>query len=69
MLSIIYGIDYNTYVCGGIRDTKLVLLGSKTVLFYKESEMLTELVKLKEDHCVGEIKVFISPIVRSEYSV
>lgn len=69
MIHKIYGIDYNIYACGGIGDSKIALLDNKTVLFYKESEMLTELAKLKENHCVGEIKVFVSPIIRNEYSI
>jgi len=36
----LYGIDYNTYACGGIGNCKLRHMGSKTVLFYSEIGML-----------------------------
>ena len=69
MLDKLYGIDYNTYACGGIGTVKLVRMGCETVLFYKESEMLKSLADLKSNNSVGEIKVFVTPINRIEYKI
>jgi hypothetical protein len=65
----LYGIDYNFYACGGIGNPKLMKMGSKTVFFYTESEMLKVIAELKEDHTVGEIKPFITDINRMEYKI
>ena len=69
MLDKIYGIDFNVYACGGIGDKKLALNRNDTVLFYKESEMLKELGKMKDNPCYGEILVFEPQIVRNEYKI
>ena len=69
MLDKIYGIDYNTYDCGGINNVKIFRMDKATLLFDKESEMLKELAELKNNHGVGEISVFESQIVRNEYKI
>ena len=65
----LYGIDYNTYVCGGIGTTKLMKISCETLLFYTEYEMLKALAELKKENTIGEIKVFITPINRMEYKL
>lgn len=47
MVNKLYGIDYNTYACGGIGSSKLCKMGNETVFFYKESEMLKTLAELE----------------------
>lgn len=69
MINKLYGIDYNTYMCGGIGDKKLAHMGDETVLFDNEPEMLEILAKLKKDYTVGEIKVFTTKINRESYNV
>ena len=69
MVNKLYGIDYNTYACGGIGSSKLCKMGNETVFFYKESEMLKTLAELKDNNCVGEISVFTTPIYRIEYKI
>lgn len=65
----VYGIDFNRYACGGIGNVKLVLIGRETILFTDESEMLTELGKIKSNNCFGEVDVFESQICRNEYKL
>ena len=67
MLNLLYGIDYNMYVCGGRANAKLYPAGSKTVLFDSEPEMQESLAKLKSDCHIGEIKPFTTIIKRDEY--
>lgn len=69
MIGKLYGIDYSTYVTGGINNMKLRCTGSNTIFFYTESEMLEALVELKEDYTVGEIVPFVTPIIREEYQI
>jgi hypothetical protein len=70
MLTKLYGIDFNKYICGGIGNAKLGKIGNETILFYTESEMLKALAELKESgNTVGEINVFTTPIVRTEYEI
>jgi hypothetical protein len=69
MLSQLYGIDYDTYYCGGIGNVKLKHAGKKTVLFYTESDMLKTLADLKKDYTVDNISVFITPINRMDYKI
>jgi hypothetical protein len=69
MIDKLYGIDYNTYICGGIGDVKLYQMGSKTVFFYNEKEMLKVLADLKSDHTIGQIKVFVTSINRMPYEI
>lgn len=65
----LYGIDYNLYATGGIGNQKLMKMGSKTIFFYTESEMLKILAELKENYSVGEINPFITDINRVEYKI
>lgn len=65
----LYGIDYNTYVCGGIGNYKLNIADSKTVFFYTESDMLRKVAELKEDYSIGEIRPFITEVKRTEYKL
>ena len=69
MLNKVYGIDYNTYICGGIGECKLARCKSETILFYSEVEMLKTLVKLKDNKCIGEIELFTSVIGKVKYEV
>lgn len=62
----LYGIDYNTYACGGIGNQKLRFMGRKTLLFYSESEMLNMIADLKKESTVGEIKPFVTYIINKE---
>lgn len=62
----LYGVDFKEYVCGGIGNCKLSLVGSETLLFYSESEMLKKVAELKNNNCIGEIKPFITHIVNKE---
>ena len=62
----LYGLDYNMYVCGGIGNRKFQLMGSETLLFYSESEMLDAVAKLKSDCTIGEIKPFVTYITKKE---
>jgi hypothetical protein len=65
----LYGIDYNFYATGGIGNQKLMKMGSKTIFFYTESEMLKVLAELKDDYSVGEIRPFITDINRVDYKI
>ncbi len=67
MLRKLYGIDYNTYACGGIGDKKIAKLNTETTLFLTETDMLKALIELKENHCVGEVRPFTTEINREQY--
>ena len=69
MIEVLYGIDYNRYICGGIGNTKISKVGCETVIFYKETDMLKTLTELKENHTVEIIKVFTTKINREEYKI
>lgn len=69
MLNKLYGIDYETYICGGIGSQKLIKDNDKTELFYNESKMLLRLSELKESHCVDNIELFTTSIIRQEYRI
>lgn len=65
----IYGIDYNTYVAGGIGNRKLQKWGEETELFISEKEMLKTLGELKEDCRTGEEVPFVAELVRKDYAL
>ena len=64
----LYGIDYHTYVCGGIGCAKLMLLGEVRELFYTESEMF-RLSKLKTNNCCDKFELFVTNIVKEKYEI
>jgi hypothetical protein len=69
MINQLYGIDYNTYACGGRGNVKLAL-SSREIAFYEtEAEMLKALINLKEDKSVGEIRPFIAELNRIKYEM
>lgn len=66
---MLYGIDYNNYVCGGMGWKKLAVLSSLTEVFYTESQMLERLSELKEENAFGDFKLFTTEINRDEYTL
>lgn len=72
IITSLYGIDYTLYGCGGRGNSRLFIYGKTTSLFPKESDMLKELARLKElekSNNVGDISVFVTPIIREEYQI
>lgn len=69
MINMLYGIDYDAYACGGIANQKLMFMGSKTLFFVKESEMLKEVARLKEECTADNIVPFVTTINREEYKI
>jgi len=65
----LYGIDYNTYVCGGIGMKKLMPLGEVRELFYTESEMLKRLSELKANCYCNKFELFTTEIVKEKYNI
>jgi len=63
----LYGIDYHTYVCGGIGCAKLMPLGEVRELFYTESEMFKRLSELKSNNCFDRFELFTTNIVKEKY--
>jgi hypothetical protein len=68
-LSTLFGIDYDTYYCGGIGNKIRIPHGKNTVIFYTESDMLKTLADLKKDYTVDIISVFTTPISRIDYKI
>ena len=65
----LYGIDYHTYVCGGIDTAKLMPLGEVRELFYSESEMFKRLSELKSNNCCDKFELFTTSIVKEKYKI
>lgn len=65
----LYGIDYTTYICGGIGLHKIQIQSYETELFYKESDMIKRLAELKEKECVDDIQLFATNIIRDKYKI
>ena len=65
----LYGIDYNTYACGGIGCAKLMPLGEVRELFYTESEMFKRLSELKSNNCCDKFELFTTNIIKEKYEI
>jgi len=65
----LYGIDYKTYACGGIGNTKLCFTGDNRILFTNESDMLEELAQLKKECTCDNFELFTTKIIKEEYKI
>lgn len=68
----LYGIDYTTYICGGIGNARLNSYSKERELFYTEAEMLKRLSELKKEeirNVVGDFELFTATINKQEYKL
>jgi len=65
----LYGIDYQTYACGGMGNIKLFPTGSNRVLFVTEEDMLKQLSYLKKQNTCSHFELFTTKIIKEEYKL
>lgn len=56
----LYIVNYTTVIKGGLANTLLFKMPDYSSAFADESDMLKEVIKLKKDDCVENIRVYVN---------
>lgn len=56
----LYIINYTPLIKGGLANNTLFKMSDYSMAFSDESEMLKEVIKLKKDDCVENIRVYVN---------
>lgn len=65
--SVMYGIEYNTYIGGGSPKRKLAKMTSEYEVYHTEKAMADRAFELKSDYLIGDIELFVVELNKIPY--